>query len=162
MLLCWLRRHYFPDIPSLTHPSNDTVPGAHAQASFNKPSALESQRLKVLLKLSWMPHFYLAKLRSRDASGLPPAALGQRQHPGPLSKPSALITLRLPFLLLIVIHPHGTGCQLGSDLLTARDSLPYVSLIPHDNWSSPWLQALGEHLVLWLLLKSCLEGGHPW
>lgn len=52
--------------------------------SFNKPSALASQRLKVLLKLSWAPCFYTRKLRSGDVWGSPLAALDQRQNPSHL------------------------------------------------------------------------------
>ena len=50
----------------LTHQMTQFPVPMHRPPSSKKPSALESQRLKVLLKLSWRPHFLPRKLMSRD------------------------------------------------------------------------------------------------
>lgn len=104
----------------LTHHMTQFPVPTHRPSSSQKPSALESQRLKVLLKLSWMPHFLLRKLMSRDSNGFLPAALGRRQTPGHPHQSDVLPTLVQPLLLMV------------------REALSYVSLMPHITENSPW------------------------
>lgn len=81
------------------------------EPSFNKPSALASQRLKVLLKLSWTPRFHTRTPRSGEVNGLPLAALAQGQNPSPLPQPGVLLTLTPP--LFLIVQPHDTWEPLG-------------------------------------------------
>ena len=148
---CWLGRHYFPDAPSLTHQQMTQFLLQTLEPSFNKPSALASQRPKVLLKLSWTPRFHTRTPKSGEVNGLSLAALGQGQNPGSLPQPGVLLTLTPP--LFLVVQPHGTWEPLGGAFSWLETLYPRLF---DCSWHSEQPLVMGARNTWCLLLRPLL------